>query len=100
MLSYIFLLILAYFIIMWLFALIYANENNFPTTFLGNTLSPIKQFCLGIFYFPFQQLKRIIKAIIKFIVEVLFEMIFMGILQFIWFLIRGFFMLIFRIFDA
>ncbi|WP_111860429.1 hypothetical protein [Acinetobacter sp. CFCC 10889] len=100
MISYMLLVIFAYLIIMWLFALIYADENKFPNTFLGEPLSPINQFCLGIFYFPFQQLKRIIKAIIKFIVEVLFEMIFMGILQFIWFLIRGFFMLILRLFDA
>ncbi|TCM65211.1 hypothetical protein EC844_11549 [Acinetobacter calcoaceticus] len=42
---------------------------------------------------------KAIKGTAKFIFEVLFEIIILGILKFIWFLIRGFFMLLGRIFD-
>lgn len=105
------LIVIGYFSIMWLYGLFFAENEQFPQTFFGHTLSSVNRFCLGVFLFPWLQLwklikwlarmiKIILKKIAEFIVEVLFETIIMGFFQFIWFLIRGFFMLIFRLFDA
>lgn len=98
-----FMIVLGLLLILWLYALIFSDLDHAATTFRGHSLSSQKQFWLGIFLFPFVQFYRLIRWLIRglkhIIVDVIFEIFLMGFLQLIWFLIRGFFLLLFRIFD-
>lgn len=103
MITYTLLIVLGFIVIGWLYALIFSDLDEVPTSFRGNPVSNQTRFWLGVFLFPFVQFYRLLRWLLRCLkhitVDVIFEMIVMGFLQFIWFLMRALFLMIFRIFD-
>lgn len=89
--------------IFWLYGLIFYHGNDIPNCIFGYAITPRTLFLLGVIFFPFIQLYKFVRMLLRWIkhvfIDIICEMLVMGFLNIIWMMIRGLFMLVFKIFD-
>lgn len=103
MLNTILIVILAILIIFWLYGFIFYDDTNIPNHICGYPISARSQFLCAVFCYPFVQFYKCFRTLCGWmsyiLLDVIFEILIMGIWQILWLMIRGVFMLSFRVFD-
>ena len=103
MLNTILIVILAILIIFWLYGFIFYDATDMPNHICGYPISARTQFLCAVLCCPFIQLYKCVRTLCGWIrhilVDIIFEILIMGLWQILWLMIRGVFMLIFRVFD-